>query len=660
MNARVLKTTVGDGSGAGGGRNARKAWGSAELLCIALSGMMVWAMTAVGFTLANQPEPLVVNGQSQFVVLAGSPLPELPVEPDPASAQAEAKTAPTPEELFTPDRYSAPPAANASQAAPADATPTTSAPTTSAPATSAPMEPVPEAATPQAAPMAAAPEAAAPLIGSPSPSSSGSRSGSGYNAEPIVNYSRSGSDLSFNTEEYAAVDENGFLSVADSPLSTFSANVNTASYANLRRIINDGASREKIPSGAVRIEEMLNYFHYDFITPQPGEPFALNAQIADCPWNPDTKLMVLGIQAQLPATSAGNGANLVFLIDVSGSMSDPEKLPLLQKSFRVLVEQLTEKDRVSIVVYAGQSGLVLEGASGNEKTRILDAIDSLMPGGSTNGMSGMKLAYEQAEANFIEGGVNRIILASDGDLNVGVTSESGLKDYVAAKRQTGIYLSVLGFGKGNFKDTKMETIAHYGNGNYSYIDSLAEAHKVFEEDLMANMVTVADDVKLQVEFNPAYIKGYRQIGYETRQMAAEDFNDDTKDAAEMGAGHQSIVVYELVLNGSAQEVGTSELKYQQPLPGIENGEWMTLSLRYKDPGAPVSKGISYALRANAYTDFPDEDWVFVSSVIEFSMIAAHSDKLGSASLKDALERARQSSKGDPQRQEFANLISKLL
>ena len=464
----------------------------------------------------------------------------------------------------------------------------------------------------------------------------------------------------FNTEEYSNVDENGFRNVSTSPTSTFSASVDTASYANLRRMINNGYGLEDFPTGAIRIEEFLNYFSYDFITPRAGEPFAMSAQIADCPWNKDTRLLILGLQAQNPSTTVGEGSNLVFLIDVSGSMENIDKLPLLKKSFSYLIEQLNPSDRVSIVTYAGNDRVVLEGAYASEKNVILDAIDNLSANGSTAGAKGLKRAYEIAEKYYIEGGNNRIIMASDGDLNVGFSSESELADYVSTKRETGVYLSVLGFGSGNYKDNKMKAIAQNGNGNYHYIDCIEEAQKVFGEDLTANLYSVADDVKIELEFNPAYIKGYRLIGYETRQLTHEDFTDDTKDAAELGAGHQVIVAYEIVMKDSPFEIGGAPLKYQEQAMGIENGDWFTISIRYKEPGTQTSKEVMFPFGKSSYTDSPDQDWVFASAVIEFGMIASQSDFVGTATLEEVIERAGAAEKSNQYRREFVQLVERLV
>ncbi|MCL2825970.1 MAG: von Willebrand factor type A domain-containing protein [Eggerthellaceae bacterium] len=529
-----------------------------------------------------------------------------------------------------------------------------------------------------------------------SPPSSADASVSPYSGYPSGAY---------NSEEYPQCDESGFIDTAESPLSTFSVDVDTASYTNLRRMVDSGYSQEDIPDGAVRIEEMLNYFHYSFIMPEPGEPFAVNAQVADCPWNPDTRLMVLGIQAQSADTLPYLGSNLVFLIDVSGSMEDPSKLPLLKESFSYLAEQLTDKDTISIVTYAGDSKTVLDGARGDDTATILDALESLQAGGCTNGEGGLTKAYALAQEHFIDGGNNRIILATDGDFNVGISSTKDLNTYVSNMRSTGVYLTVLGFGAGNYKDDKMETLADNGNGNYYYIDQISEAHKVFGTDLLSNLVCVANDVKIQVAFDPAYIAGYRLVGYDDRRLENEDFLDDTKDAAEMGAGHQCIVVYEIVMahDGEGQPTeGEDEATTAQANDGVldgadhvpegvtkdsvaiseegsgddsvesvdrggaDDGEadtgdaWLTLSIRYKVPGQLVSKGAVFTLDGSAYTDDPDADWMFVSSIVEFGLVLTDSQYAGSSSLDDAFMRAVYSSGGLQERLEFVGLVKSLL
>ena len=440
----------------------------------------------------------------------------------------------------------------------------------------------------------------------------------------------------FNTEEYAAVDENGFVATATQPLSTVSADVDTASYANLRRMIDDGSSLKSVPSGAVRTEEILNYFTYDYARPTGDEKFSMQAQASQCPWNADTQLLTIGFATPYETGVAEKGANLVFLVDVSGSMDDPDKLGLLQDSFATLLESLDGNDRVSIVTYANGEELVLDGARGDDDQAILRAIYRLRADGATNGERGLQMAYEVAERNFIEGGVNRIVMASDGDLNVGITSQSDLYDFVDGKRETGVYLSVLGFGAGNYKDTKMETLADHGNGSYHYIDSIDEAKRVLSERLMANLVPFADDVKVQVEFNPAQVKAYRLIGYENRELAAEDFLDDSVDAGDVGPNAQFTVAYEVVLAGSPYEVNVPDLKYGTAAEPGGSSDWLTCSLRYRafDDGEVHSQEM--AIGGGSETAQPSDDWRFASAVIEFAMLARDSDYRGGASFDSVL------------------------
>ncbi len=468
----------------------------------------------------------------------------------------------------------------------------------------------------------------------------------------------------FNTEEYKAIDEGGFVNTATRPLSTFSADVDTASYCNLRRMIRDGYFADEIPEGAVRIEEMLNYFTYDYALPEGSDLFGTTVQVADCPWNKDAKLLVMGFTTTPEVREEGKGSNLVFLIDVSGSMDSRDKLDLLQDAFSVLVDQLGKNDRVSIVTYASGEDVVLEGASGAEKNKIMRAINRLRADGSTNGEAGLKMAYELAQDNFIEGGVNRIILASDGDLNVGMTDESSLEAYVAKQRETGVYLSVLGFGSGNYKDNKMETLADNGNGQYHYIDCIEEAERVLGEKLTANLVPLANDVKLQVEFNPAQVKAYRLIGYENRAVADEDFRNDKKDAGDVGPGHQFTVAYEIALVGSEQVIGATNLKYGEGpgaaskgssgeagdnngdvvTSGNANGngasdissEWLTCSMRYMPVGEAAAQEQSFVVDASAQTDKPSNDWKFAAAVIEAGMVLRNSEYANGADLDDVL------------------------
>lgn len=434
-------------------------------------------------------------------------------------------------------------------------------------------------------------------------------------------------NIGWNTEEYGVIREGGFLATSVNPLSTLSADADTASYANLRRMIFDGYGLDEIPAGAVRIEEMLNYFTYDYATPEAGERFAITTHLGPCPWNPQTKLLVLGFSTVGEDTVSSRGRNLVFLIDVSGSMGSSDKLDLLKDSFEVLVNELGPDDRVSIVTYAGGEELVLEGAHGDDGRQILRAINHLQADGSTNGERGLEMAYEVAERTFIEGGVNRIIMASDGDLNVGMTSESDLYDYVQAKRETGIYLSVLGFGSGNYKDTKMETLADNGNGSYHYIDCIDEAERVFSERLCANLVPFADDAKVQVEFNPALVKGYRLIGYENRAMADEDFGNDEEDAADIGPNAQFTVCYEVVPADSDFEVPAPDLRYGEPGAGGagHGSELATATLRYRafDDGQVHEQQIQIADEDDVNGDF-----YFAASVIEFGMYLRGSEFRG--------------------------------
>lgn len=467
-------------------------------------------------------------------------------------------------------------------------------------------------------------------------------------------------DPDWNTEEYNSLEEPAFKSVKNSPVSTFSADVDTASYTNLRRMIENNYSIEDIPAGAVRIEELLNYFKYDYNLPASGEPFGVTTVMGDCPWNEDAKLLQIGLKTEEIDFSEAPSSNLVFLLDVSGSMDSADKLPLLQAAFTMLVDELTEKDRVSIVTYAGSDAVLLEGEKGSNHAQIAEVINNLYASGSTNGSAGIETAYRIAEEYFIEGGNNRIILATDGDLNVGATSESALKELVEEKRESGIFLSVLGFGTGNIKDNKMEALADNGNGNYAYIDSRGEAKRVMVEEMGATLVTVAKDVKLQIEFNPAYIKGYRLIGYENRTLATEDFDDDTKDAGEIGAGHIVTALYEIVPVDSRQEIPETDLKYQEGTEGVENGEWATLKIRYKEPDADESILKEYTITQDAYTTAPGEDFYFAAAVAEFGLLARDSRYMGTASFKNIEDLlGKVDTKADEYKEEFVYLVKKL-
>ena len=465
------------------------------------------------------------------------------------------------------------------------------------------------------------------------------------------------SDIQQNDEEYNYIKENGYTAVSSAPLSTFSADVDTASYTNVRRMIDDGMD---VPPDAVRIEEFINYFDYDYTDPADGEPFAVHTELSDCPWNDETELLMVGINTKgFDAVLDERPAmNLVFLIDVSGSMYDDNKLPLVQKSFSMLTDNLTAADRVSIVTYAGSDEVVLEGADGNDRKKILRAINDLETGGSTAGAAGINTAYDIAQKYFIDGGNNRVILATDGDLNVGLSSESELTRLIEEKRESGVFLSVLGFGTGNYKDNRLEALADYGNGNYSYIDSEKEAKKVLVDEMSGTLFTVAKDVKFQLEFNPANVKGYRLIGYENRVMAAEDFNDDTKDAGEIGAGHSVTVLYEIVLADSKMELGESKLKYASDSEGVMGDELLTVNIRYKEPEGSESKLLTYPVNKSLYSDKMSADMNFASCVAEFGMLLRNSRYIGDVTYKDvSAQLSKYDYSDDDYKDEFIYLVN---
>ena len=461
----------------------------------------------------------------------------------------------------------------------------------------------------------------------------------------------------FNTEEYASVSENGFRKVSTDPLSTFSADVDTASYCNLRRMLNDGYTTDEIPGGAVRVEEMLNYFSYDYAAPENGAKFGVTARMAPCPWNEQNVLLLLGVRAADAPAVADEGSNLVFLVDVSGSMNAENKLSLAKRALTMLVDELTNADTVSIVTYASGEDVLIEGANPvKDKARLLAAIDGLYADGSTNGQRGLQQAYEVAQKYQRPKGNNRVIMCSDGDLNVGITSESELHDYVTEKKQTGIYLSVLGFGEGNYKDTKMETLADDGNGNYYYIDSILEARKVLCEELTQTLYAVADDVKFQLEFNPAKVSAWRQIGYENRALENQDFEDDKKDAGEVGAGACVTVLYELVPAGDGAQTG--DLKYQSSslTEAAQGSEWLTLSTRYKEPGGDESILQTIIIDDACVTDAPSGDFLFASAVAEFGMLLNDSRYKGNTDYASVLELLKQAPLSDEYREEFFSLV----
>jgi len=461
----------------------------------------------------------------------------------------------------------------------------------------------------------------------------------------------------FNTEAYDTIDEHRLRRVADDPLSTFSIDVDTASYSNVRRLLNSGTLP---PVDAVRVEELVNYFRFAYERSDEDVPFSVTAEVAACPWNPRHRLALIGLQARTLEPGRTPPRNLVFLLDVSGSMDSPDKLPLVQMAMRMLTDTLTPEDRVAIVVYAGASGLALPSTPGSRKADIQGAIAELKPGGSTNGADGIQLAYDVAARNFIKGGINRVILATDGDFNVGVTSESELVRLIEEKREKGVFLSVLGVGTGNVKDSTMEKLADKGNGNYAYLDSLHEARRVLVAEAGATLVTVAKDVKIQVEFNPKVVGAYRLIGYENRMLEQQDFNDDKKDAGEIGAGHSVTALYEIVPAGEPIDSGTVDpLRYQdrpQPNAASESDELMTVKLRYKQPDEDGSRMISVAVR-----DGNGEltgNLGFASAVAEFGMLLRGSEHKGQATWSSARDLA-QRFRGDDldgYRAEFIRLI----
>ena len=478
-----------------------------------------------------------------------------------------------------------------------------------------------------------------------------------------------------NTEEYSKWEEKGYTSVKKEPLSTFSADVDTASYSNLRRMIRDGYSMDELPENSVRIEEMLNYFTYDYKEPEGSEPFGVTTQIGKCPWNDEAELVMIGLQTESIDYEKTPSSNLVFLLDVSGSMYDEDKLPLLQESFCMLAENLTEKDRVSIVTYAGDDTVVLSGVSGDKTRKIQSALMGLEAGGGTHGSKGIETAYELAEEYFIEGGNNRVILATDGDLNIGLTSEEELEELITEKKESGIFLSVLGFGTGNIKDNKMETLADKGNGNYAYIDSVREAKKVLVEEMTATLLTICKDVKFQVEFNPAVVSQYRLLGYENRALAKEDFADDTKDAGEIGAGHSVTVLYEVILKNPLESLANEEieeLKYSEEYKEeyaedtevtSENAafekEWFTLSIRYKKPAEDESSLLAYPIEYASYQHKPSDDFKFAAAVAEFGLLASKSEEAADASLQNVKKVLKGIELEDEYKEEFYELVKEI-
>ncbi|ELR72628.1 Von Willebrand factor type A domain protein [Fulvivirga imtechensis AK7] len=463
-----------------------------------------------------------------------------------------------------------------------------------------------------------------------------------------------------NTEEYDAINENIFHGALKNPLSTFSIDVDAASYSNVRRFLNNG---QLPPKDAVRIEEMVNYFSYDYPQPDGQDPFSITTEISAAPWNTKHKLVHIGLQGRKISTEKLPPSNLVFLIDVSGSMSSANKLPLLKSAFKLLVDELRPQDNVAIVVYAGAAGLVLPSTAGSDKETIINALEQLSAGGSTAGGAGINLAYNVAQQHFKKGGNNRVILATDGDFNVGASSNAEMERLIEEKRDSGIFLTVLGFGMGNYKDSKMEVIADKGNGNYAYIDNILEAKKVFVNEFGGTLFTIAKDVKIQVEFNPAKVKAYRLIGYENRALRNEDFNNDKKDAGELGAGHTVTALYEIIPVGvESQFDPIDELKYQEnkiAQEAYKSKELMTVKLRYKQPDGDKSKLITHALMDNQVDlDKTSANFKWSAAVAGFGMLLRNSEFKGDLTHDDVLKLAQESKGSDQEgyRIEFINMV----
>jgi Ca-activated chloride channel family protein len=472
--------------------------------------------------------------------------------------------------------------------------------------------------------------------------------------------------MQHNTEGYTAIHENGFKDVLHNPLSTFSIDVDKASYSNIRRFLNMG---QLPPKDAVRVEEMINYFSYDYPEPKGKHPFSVYTELSACPWNDSHQLLHVGLKGKSIDKSELPPSNLVFLIDVSGSMSAQNKLPLLKQAFRMLVNELRPEDRVAMVVYAGAAGLVLESTPGSEKAEILAALDQLQSGGSTAGGAGLKLAYKVAQDNFLEDGNNRIILATDGDFNVGSSSNAEMERLIEQKREHGVFMTVLGFGMGNYKDDKMEIIADKGNGNYAYIDNIQEARKVFITEFGGTLFTIAKDVKFQMEFNPARVKGYRLVGYENRLLNDEDFNDDKKDAGEMGAGHTVTALYELIPAGSNESLKSIDpLKYQsdrrdegkvKEVKADHSAELMTVKLRYKQPDGHTSTKVEIPVKGKVLDlEETSDNFRFSASIAEFGLILRDSEYRDEASMEQVLALAKGARGEDEEgyRSEFLKLV----
>lgn len=463
----------------------------------------------------------------------------------------------------------------------------------------------------------------------------------------------------FNTEEYDKIDDSGFFNVLERPLSTFAADVDAASYANTRRFL----MQDQMPyKDAVRVEEFINYFSYDYTIPK-SEPLSINIEYSECPWNRENQLVHIGLKGKELAPEEQKASNLVFLIDVSGSMDSPKKLPLLKKAFVMLVNQLKDDDKISIVVYASQSGLVLPSTPGKNKKTIVQAINNLHAGGSTAGGEGIQLAYKVAKENFIEGGNNRVILATDGDFNVGISSTSELVRFIEEKKDDGIFLTVLGFGMGNYKDDRLQNLADKGNGNHAYIDNILEAKKVLVTEITSTLFTIAKDVKIQVEFNPAKVSAYRLVGYENRLLDEKDFKDDTKDAGEMGSGHSVTALYEIV-PAKSDDPDKQELKYQERVirkDAKQTNEVLTVKIRYKEPDEDESKEYSKVLNTKPLPlDKSSNNFRFAGAVAEFAMLLRESEYINNVTYED-IKKLAEASMGDDNfgyRKEFLTLVER--
>ncbi|WP_368856527.1 von Willebrand factor type A domain-containing protein [Flavobacterium sp. SaA2.13] len=469
--------------------------------------------------------------------------------------------------------------------------------------------------------------------------------------------------IQIDSEDYESFEENQFENTAIMPLSTFSIDVDNASYTNIRRFINNG---QTVPKDAVRVEEMINFFKYDYKQPTLGTPFSMHTEYSDAPWNSKHKLLKIGLQGKDIPTYNLPASNFVFLIDVSGSMGDSNKLPLLKESMKLLVNQMRAEDRIAIVVYAGAAGLVLPSTSGAEKQTIIRALDKLESGGSTAGGAGIELAYKTAQENFIKKGNNRVILATDGDFNVGASSNTDMRTLIEQKRKSGVFLTCLGYGMGNYKDSKMEILADKGNGNYAYIDNMQEADRFLQKEFKGSMFAIAKDVKIQIEFNPKHVQSYRLIGYENRKLRNEDFANDAIDAGELGSGHTVTALYEIIPVGVDSDYFTPapELKYSQPntAPGSHSDELATIKFRYKKPDEDVSKEV---VKVIPNTLVPSElttpDFKFAAAVAWFGLKLRDSKLIPNKETEAIIKLAKEGLNNDPEgyRAEFIRLVNRI-